>query len=72
MGNSYSDIKNKKLYELIMPGTHDAITYKFERFATGPALDEISSCVGMLDKLFCCFCFVCNGCKSKTVAEFGA
>ena len=29
MGNSAQKIQNKILFELIFPGTHDSITYKF-------------------------------------------
>ena len=55
-----------------MPGTHDSITYKFMNFKRGPASDEMNKWLLCGDYLFCLFCCLCNGCKTKTIVQNAA
>ena len=72
MANSYEFIKNKRFFELIMPGTHDSITYKFMNFKRGPASDEMNKLFLCGDYLYCLFCCICNGFKPKTIVQASA
>ena len=60
MGNSIKyGIKDKKFYDIIMPGTHDSLAKEFLNFKIGPASDEMNKLKLAGDYLYCCGCFLC-------------
>jgi len=69
MKNSFNALCDRKFYQMILPGTHDSITYKFDSFTKGPATDEANGCLVCLDCMHCCCCFVCYGCKANTLVN---